>query len=170
MKSKTLSKLKLLDKLKKIIGFERQKGKKVVFTNGCFDLLHIGHIRYLKAAKKLADILIVAINSDSSIKKIKGELRPVYPEKERAEILSAFSFVDYIVIFAESDPIKVVSELKPDVLIKGGDWSIDKVLGKDIVESYGGKVMTIPMIKGYSTTNLIKKIVKLEGYGTRNNQ
>lgn len=156
----TIRKLKSLSELVKEVKKLKKQGKKISFTNGCFDLIHVGHIRYLREAKKLADYLVVAINSDESVKKIKGNGRPITPEQERAELLSGFEFVDYVVIFNELDPIKTIKAIIPDVLVKGGDWSIDKVLGRDIVEKHGGKVVTIPMIKGHSTTDLISSICK----------
>lgn len=156
-------KIKQLNELKEILRDLKKQGKKIVFTNGCFDLIHIGHIYYLKEAKKLGDILIIGINSDESVRRIKGNNRPITSENERAEILSAFRIVDYVIIFPEEDPIKLISELLPDVLVKGGNWAIDKVLGRDIVESRGGKVETIPAIDNKSTTTLISTV--LERYG-----
>ncbi len=141
----------MLNKLKK-------KKKKVVFTNGCFDLLHYGHIQYLKKAKALGDILVVGLNSDSSVKKLKGTGRPLVPEKERAEILSALEFVDYVTIFSEETPANLIRQVKPDILVKGGDYSLDEIVGRDFVQSCGGKVVTIPLVKGKSTTGLIRKI------------
>jgi len=131
----------------------------VVFTNGCFDILHRGHIEYLKKAKTLGDILIVGLNSDSSVRKIKGEKRPIVKQKDRAEILAALSFVDYICIFNEETPEKMIKILIPDVLVKGGDWAKPDIVGKDIVESCGGKVVTVPLVKGKSTKNIIRTIV-----------
>jgi rfaE bifunctional protein nucleotidyltransferase chain/domain len=133
--------------------------KKVVFTNGCFDLLHRGHIEYLKKAKSLGDILIVGLNSDSSVKKIKGKKRPIVNHKDRAEILSALSFVDYVCIFNEETPERMIKKIIPDILVKGGDWAKPDIVGKDIVESSGGKVATIPLVKGKSTKNIIWTIV-----------
>lgn len=153
-----ISKIKNRKELKVILDNLKKEEKKIVFTNGCFDLLHVGHIRYLKEAKKMGDILVVAVNSDESVKKIKGENRPIYSENERAEILSSFEMIDYVVIFNEDNPIKIISELLPDVLVKGGDWSIDKVLGRDIVEKNGGKVVTIPPVENNSTSTILKTI------------
>jgi rfaE bifunctional protein nucleotidyltransferase chain/domain len=133
--------------------------KKVVFTNGCFDILHRGHIGYLKKAKSLGDILIVGLNSDSSVKKIKGKKRPIVNQKDRAEILSALSFVDYVCIFNEETPERMIKKIIPDILVKGGDWAKPDIVGKDIVESSGGKVVTIPLVKGKSTKNIIWTIV-----------
>jgi len=148
---------------KEIIRKEREKGKKIVFTNGCFDLLHAGHIYLLREAKKEGDILIVALNSDSSVRKIKGISRPIYPEKERAEILASLEMVDYVVIFEETTPYQIIKELKPHILVKGGDWRINEVVGRDLVESWGGKVKIVPYLNGFSTTNIVEKIKKTDG-------
>ncbi len=156
----SVHKVKYLSELKGIVNSLKKQGKKVGFTNGCFDLIHIGHIKYLRAAKKLADILIVAINSDKSVRTLKGNKRPLFPQNERAEILSAFEFIDYVVVFDEPDPEKTISELLPDILIKGGDYKIDQIIGRDTVTSHGGKVVTIPEIKGKSTSDIIRKIVR----------
>jgi len=137
-------------------------GKKIVFTNGCFDIIHIGHIDYLKKAKALGDILVVGINSDKSVKNIKGKFRPIINEKERMQILEAFYFVDFVTLFQEDTPYNLIKTIKPDILVKGGDWDIKNIVGRDIVENSGGIVTTIPYLKGYSTSNIIKKI--LENY------
>ncbi|PCI27576.1 MAG: D-glycero-beta-D-manno-heptose 1-phosphate adenylyltransferase [SAR324 cluster bacterium] len=135
------------------------KGKKIVFTNGCFDLLHTGHSRYLKAARAAGDYLVIAVNSDQSVATLKGPKRPIRPLAERMEMLSEFHFVDFVVSFDELDPHNIIGILQPDLLIKGGDWSIDKIIGKDIVEARGGKVFTIPEIPGESTTDIIELIL-----------
>lgn len=135
-----------------------RNNKKVVFTNGCFDVLHVGHTRYLKKASELGDILIVGVNSDSSVKKLKGELRPIVPEKERMELLAALEFVTYVVMFEEDTPYNIINKIKPDIITKGGDYNKQDVVGKDIVESYGGKVEICPFIESKSTTNIINKI------------
>ncbi|MBU0478428.1 D-glycero-beta-D-manno-heptose 1-phosphate adenylyltransferase [bacterium] len=153
-------KVKSLSALKEIIDSFKKQGKKIGFTNGCFDLIHVGHVKYLRAAKKLCDILIVAINSDKSVKGLKGNKRPLFPQDERAEILSAFEFVNYIVIFDELDPEKTISALLPDILVKGGDYKIDQIIGRNTVTSHGGKVITIPEVKGKSTSEIIKKIIR----------
>ena len=153
-------KVKSLSELKVIVDSLKKQRKKIGFTNGCFDLIHVGHIEYLRAAKKLADILIVAINSDRSVKFLKGSKRPLFPQDERAEILSAFEFVDYVVIFDEPDPAKTISTLLPDILIKGGDYKINEIIGRDTVISHGGKVVTIPEINGKSTSEIINKIIR----------
>ncbi len=139
----------------------RKKGKKIAFTNGCFDILHVGHVRYLREAKKTADVLVLALNSDSSVRLIKGEKRPLMNEKERAEILSALEFVDFITIFTELTPLELIDCLKPDILIKGGDWPEEKVVGREEVKKWGGRVAIIPEIEGKSTTNIVEKIKKL---------
>ncbi len=153
--------LKTLEELLSILQEERKKGKKIVFTNGCFDIIHAGHVDYLERAKKLGDILVVGLNSDNSVKRIKGEKRPINPQEQRAKVLSSLKPVDYVVIFEEDTPEKLIRAIKPDVLVKGGDWPIEKIVGKEFVESYGGKVLTIPFTYNVSTTEIIKKIVEL---------
>lgn len=154
-------KIKNLNELKKIVADLKSKGKKIVTTNGIFDILHIGHIRYLQQAKKLGDILIVAINSDSSTKKIKGPKRPLNNESGRAEALAALECVDYVAIFNEENPIKILGIIKPNIHAKGGDYDINRIIEKDAVEKNNGKVILIPKVRGYSTTDLIKKIADL---------
>jgi D-beta-D-heptose 7-phosphate kinase/D-beta-D-heptose 1-phosphate adenosyltransferase len=139
----------------------RKKGKKIAFTNGCFDILHVGHVRYLREAKKTADVLVLALNSDSSVRSIKGEKRPILNENERAELLAALEFVDFITIFEELTPLELINCLKPDILIKGGDWPEEKVVGREEVKKWGGRVAIIPEIEGKSTTNIVEKIKKL---------
>ena len=129
-----------------------------MFTNGCFDILHIGHIRYLQEAKKLGDILIVGLNSDASVKRIKGPERPVNSEQDRAELLCALGCVDYVVIFEEDTPIDLIIKVQPDVLVKGGDYINEYVVGTKEVEARGGELVLIPFVEGRSTTNIIKKI------------
>lgn len=145
-----------LDQLKKHLLLHRSN-QKVVFTNGCFDLLHIGHIRYLQNAKKQGDVLVVALNSDESVKKLKGPQRPVQSENDRAEILAALACVDHTFIFTEDTPERVIKEIRPDVLVKGGDWEISKIVGSEFVQSYGGRVLSLNFVDGKSTTNIIKK-------------
>lgn len=154
-------KIKNIFQLKKIVNTLKSQNKKIIFTNGCFDILHIGHIRYLKAAKKLGDILIVGLNSDKSVKKIKGKKRPIFSQNIRKEMLSSLEFVDYIIIFDELTPIKLIKEIKPTLQVKGGDYDIDKIPEKSAVEEGGGKVVIVPYIKGYSTSEIIKKISDL---------
>lgn len=147
-----------ITKIKKIVNAERKKGKKVVFTNGCFDLIHPGHIHLLKKAKSLGDILIVGLNSDSSTRKIKGEDRPLYSEKDRAFILSELKPVDYVVIFNEETPAKLIEAIKPDILVKGSDWRIKEIVGKDTVKQRGGRVVRVRLLRGFSTTSLLERI------------
>ncbi len=155
---RSIDKIKTRRQLLAIVDKYKKQGKKIAFTNGCFDILHSGHIKYLEAAKNKADILLVAVNTDSSVKKIKGLKRPINKQSDRIKVLSAISCIDYLTFFGEETPLNLIKLLKPDVLIKGGDWDIKKIVGSAVVRSYGGKVITIPYIKGYSTTNLIKKI------------
>ncbi len=145
--------VKIRDKLKK-------EGKKIVFTNGCFDILHRGHVEYLAKAKELGDVLIVGLNSDSSVRQIKGEGRPIVPQEDRAIILSSLYFVDYVVIFEEQTPYELISKIVPDVLVKGNDWSAENVVGKDIVEANGGEVVLIELTPNRSTTSIIKTVLE----------
>lgn len=143
--------------LKSVVGRYRSENRKIVFTNGCFDLLHIGHVTYLEEAKKLADILIVGVNSDSSVAKLKGPSRPLQNENDRARILAALKAVDHTVIFSEETPLELIKAVKPDVLVKGGDWKIEQIVGSDFVMSYGGAVQSLNFVAGKSTTALIEK-------------
>lgn len=144
---------------KEIISLKRNR-KKIVFTNGCFDLLHYGHVQYLQEAKEKGDILIVAINSDSSIKKIKGPKRPIIQEKDRLATIAALASVDYVVKFSTDTPLSLIKMFKPDILIKGSDWNKDAIVGADFVKGYGAKVMTVKLLPGRSTTKIIEKISK----------
>ena len=154
MKSlKNLKELKVIRKKLKV------ENKKVVFTNGCFDLVHAGHIDYLTKAKKMGDVLIIGLNSDSSGKRIKGDKRPILKEAERIFILSSLKPVDYIIVFNEDTPEKLIKELIPDILVKGADWALDNIVGKDIVLNNGGKVKTIKFVNRQSTSKIIKTIV-----------
>jgi D-glycero-beta-D-manno-heptose 1-phosphate adenylyltransferase len=140
---------------------KRTAGQRVVFTNGCFDLMHVGHTRYLQAARNLGDLLVVGVNTDRSLHALnKGSDRPIVPERQRAEVLAALACVDYVVLFDEPDPGRLISEIQPDVLVKGGDWSPDKIIGRETVEARGGVVTTIPLVPGVSTTALVEKIRK----------
>jgi D-beta-D-heptose 7-phosphate kinase/D-beta-D-heptose 1-phosphate adenosyltransferase len=136
----------------------QRRGKKVVFTNGCFDLLHVGHTRYLRRAREAGDFLVVGLNSDLSVRKIKGPGRPILPGGERAELLAALASVDAVVIFTEPTPIRLIELIRPDVLVKGADWPADQIVGGDLVRSYGGRVRRIPLARGKSTSAIIKKI------------
>jgi len=151
-------KIKTLGRLLKALSNQRPR-KKVVFTNGCFDILHYGHIKYLKSARSRGDILVVGLNSDASVKKLKGDKRPINTQKERAEILAALESVDHVVIFSQDTPYKLIKSLKPDVLVKGGDWKKEKIVGADIVLANGGKCLSLPYVKDRSTTNTIKKLI-----------
>jgi rfaE bifunctional protein nucleotidyltransferase chain/domain len=135
--------------------------KKVVFTNGCFDLIHAGHCHYLERASSLGDILIVGLNSDSSVRRIKGEKRPLIPQEQRAKVLSSLRPVDYVVIFEEDTPLRLIERIRPDVLVKGGDWEIEKIVGREIVESYGGRVVTVPFEYDVSTSKIIERVIEL---------
>jgi D-glycero-beta-D-manno-heptose 1-phosphate adenylyltransferase len=139
-------------------GREKRNGRRVVFTNGCFDLLHPGHIRGFEMARQLGDALIVGLNSDSSVRQLKGPTRPVIPEQERAEILSTLEAVDAVIIFNELTPRELISRLVPDILVKGGDWPGDQIVGREEVEAAGGRVVSIPFVPGYSTTTILQKI------------
>jgi D-glycero-beta-D-manno-heptose 1-phosphate adenylyltransferase len=141
----------------------REAGKKLVFTNGCFDILHVGHVRYLNQARSLGDALVVAINIDRSVREIKGNSRPIVTERERAEVLAALACVDWVFIFDDPTPKQVIDAIVPDVLVKGADWNIGEIVGRDTVEKAGGIVLSVPLVEGSSTTDIIKKV--LERFG-----
>jgi len=151
--------------LKKRIAALKREGKRVVFTNGCFDILHIGHVQYLKQAKELGDILVLALNSDSSVRSLKGPLRPVVPQGERAYIMASLDMVDYVTIFDEQTPLDLIEYIEPDILVKGGDWSKETVVGRESVEKRGGEVVIIPQFNetgadlSASTTSVIERII-----------
>ena len=151
-------KLKSLEELKSIALQAKARGQKIVFTNGCFDILHRGHLHVLREAKALGDLLIVAVNSDGSVKRLKGPSRPVISEVGRSELIAALEMVDYVTLFDETDPRRLIEEIQPDILAKGGDWRRDQVVGADIVERSGGKVAVIPYLKGFSTTEIIERV------------
>lgn len=155
-----MSNIKNINELAEIRKELKLQNKKVVFTNGVFDILHAGHVDYLTKAKTKGDILIVAVNSDSSVKKIKGELRPIVPQNERAFIISSLKPVDYVVIFDDETPYEIIKKIIPDVLVKGADWTVENIVGRDIVEVNGGKVETIEFINDSSTTNIIKTVLE----------
>jgi D-beta-D-heptose 7-phosphate kinase/D-beta-D-heptose 1-phosphate adenosyltransferase len=138
----------------------RKSGRKIVFTNGCFDILHVGHVRYLAAAKAAGHILVVGLNSDESVKLIKGPKRPIVNQHQRAEVLASLQSVDYVTLFDEPDPLKLITALRPDVLIKGADWEADEIVGADVVTADGGKVMRIEMVPDASTSSIIQRIVE----------
>jgi len=137
----------------------RQAGRRVVFTNGCFDLLHPGHVRYLQQARALGDALIVALNSDRGVRELKGPTRPILREQERAEVIAALACVDYVLIFDEPTPQRVIATLLPDVLVKGGDWSVENIVGREEVEAADGQVLSLPFVDGVSTSDIIARII-----------
>ena len=147
------------DQLVPLLRAERTRGKRIVFTNGCFDLMHVGHTRYLQAAKDLGDLLVVGVNGDASVRTLnKAPDRPIVSESQRAEVVAALGSVDYVVLFDEPDPHSLIAALQPDVLVKGGDWTVERIIGRDIVEARGGVVRTIPLVPGVSTTSIIQRI------------
>jgi D-beta-D-heptose 7-phosphate kinase/D-beta-D-heptose 1-phosphate adenosyltransferase len=158
-----MDKVKTFSQIKEIVNSLKAQGKKIVFTNGCFDIVHAGHVDYLKKARQLGDVLIVGLNSDSSVQSIKGEKRPINNQDDRATILSAFYFVDYVVIFEQNTPYELINVIKPDILVKGSDWHKKTIVGSDIVGKIGGKVILIEYLEGKSTTTIIEKILKIYG-------
>jgi D-beta-D-heptose 7-phosphate kinase/D-beta-D-heptose 1-phosphate adenosyltransferase len=152
-----------LEDLSRELAPARRGRAKVVFTNGCFDLLHVGHVRYLREARRMGDILVVGVNTDASVRRLKGPSRPVQPEQDRAEILAGLACVDHVVLFGEDTPLAVIERLRPDVLVKGGDWPVEAIVGREVVEASGGKVATIPYVEGMSTSALIERIRKAAG-------
>ncbi len=146
------------DEIEKLLSPLKKQGQKIVFTNGCFDLLHVGHTRYLKQAKSLGDFLVVGVNSDASVKKLKGPTRPLQNEKDRAEILSSLLAVDFVLIFNEETPLNLIQTVKPDILTKGGDWKVNQIVGADFVMSYGGQVQSLQFVEDRSTTKIIEKM------------
>ncbi len=147
-------------RLEKIVRRLQSGGKRVVFTNGCFDLLHYGHVAYLEKARAKGDVLVVGLNSDASVRRLKGPKRPLVSQRHRAYVMAGLACVDYVVVFGQDTPYALISRLKPDVLVKGGDWKPKDIVGADVVERSGGKVSSIRFEKGFSTTALIEKIVK----------
>jgi len=154
------AKYKSVDDLSAMSAQARKAGRVVVFTNGCFDLVHRGHIHLLRQAKALGDILIVGLNSDISVKTIKGPDRPIMPEADRIELIAALEMVDYVVVYSEPDPYHIIAAIKPNVLVKGGDWSADEIVGADVVEQNGGRVAVVPYLPEFSTTQIIERIRK----------
>ena len=153
-----MNKIKSWEELAQICEKARQQRKKIVFTNGCFDILHEGHLLVLQKAKQLGDILIVGLNSDSSVKKLKGSSRPINPEQKRAQNLAAFDFVDYVALFEQDTPLELIKIIKPDFLVKGGDYANKNCVGSHFVESLGGKTVIVPLVEGISTTKIIEKL------------
>ncbi len=145
----------------------RESGKKVVFTNGCFDILHVGHLRYLKQARQLGDLLVVGVNSDSSVRQLKGATRPIVPEAERCEMLLGLGVVDFVCLFEEETPLNLIKAVRPDFLVKGGDWSVDQIVGSDFVASYGGETRSLPFVEGKSSTNIVEKILASVNGGSK---
>jgi rfaE bifunctional protein nucleotidyltransferase chain/domain len=139
----------------------RAEGRQVVFTNGCFDLLHPGHVGYLAAARALGDALVVALNSDASVQRLKGAGRPILKQNERAEVMAALAAVDYVTVFDEDTPRQLIAALLPDVLVKGGDWAIEEIVGREAVEAAGGRVLALPYLEGCSTTDIIERIRRI---------
>lgn len=159
MESRIKTRPEMVDIVRKL----RTQGKQIVFTNGCFDLLHVGHLHSFREAKRQGDVLIVGLNSDTSVRALKGQGRPFVPETQRAEMLAALRDVDYVVIFPELDPLSIVTDLLPDVLVKGEDWAEGAVVGQDVVEAHGGKVVRVPLVNGASTTNMLQRITASSG-------
>ena len=153
-------KIKTLDEIVRLRPGIRKSGKKLVFTNGCFDILHVGHVRYLNHARSLGDLLVVAVNSDRSVREIKGDSRPIVAEQERAEVLAALACVDFVFIFDDPTPKQVIDAIVPDVLVKGADWNITEIVGRDTVEKAGGMVINVPLVEGSSTTDIIQKVLE----------
>ncbi|MBK5276879.1 MAG: bifunctional D-glycero-beta-D-manno-heptose-7-phosphate kinase/D-glycero-beta-D-manno-heptose 1-phosphate adenylyltransferase HldE [Desulfuromonadales bacterium] len=154
------TKIKNRDVLTAVITAEKARGKRIVFTNGCFDLLHAGHVKYLQKARSLGDLLVLGLNSDASVRRLKGDKRPLIGEEERAHILAALDCIDYVVLFDEDTPLELIKALKPHILAKGGDYTADGVVGKDVVEAYGGRVELVSFVDGKSTTNIIERILE----------
>jgi len=146
--------------LKRRLARLRSSGKRTVFTNGCFDLIHPGHVRYLRAAKRLGDVLVVALNTDDSVRRLKGQGRPLVPERDRCEVVAALEMVDYVTTFDDDTPYAVIKDLQPDVLVKGGDWEPDRIVGAEVVRARGGTVRSLPYARGYSTTALVRRVQK----------
>jgi rfaE bifunctional protein nucleotidyltransferase chain/domain len=142
---------------RQLVALHRQ-GKRIVFTNGCFDLIHPGHVRYLRAAKRLGDVLVVGLNSDASVRRLKGPGRPLVPQRDRCEVMAALEMVDFVTVFDEDTPYELIRRVQPDVLVKGGDWTPDKIVGADLVRARGGAVRSLRFAKGYSTTRLVEGI------------
>lgn len=156
------AKIKRRSELKKIINDLQSQGKTVVFTNGCFDIMHVGHVRYLEEARALGDCLVVAVNTDESVRGRKGDCRPIVSQFERAEVVAALACVDHVTLFSEDTPCEVLDELRPDIDVKGGDYTLAQMPEAKVVQAYGGKVVLVQMVEGYSTTRIVKRIAQLE--------
>ncbi|MBA4394734.1 MAG: D-glycero-beta-D-manno-heptose 1-phosphate adenylyltransferase [Desulfobacca sp.] len=159
MKNKIISR----SQINQVVSDLKKQGQKIVFTNGCFDLLHVGHVRYLQEAASLGDCLMVGLNNDRSVGEIKGPRRPLVSEDQRAEVLAALACVGYIVLFDEPDPFKLIESIKPDILVKGADWSLDTIIGADLVQSYGGEVRRVALVPLISTSDIIQRIISRYG-------
>ncbi|SFG65277.1 D-glycero-beta-D-manno-heptose 1-phosphate adenylyltransferase [Pontibacter chinhatensis] len=151
-------KIYTLPQLLKQVQAWREQGQKIVFTNGCFDLLHLGHVDYLEKAKQLGDKLVLGLNTDASISRIKGPSRPLQDEMSRARVMASLLFIDAVVHFDEDTPLKLIEAVQPDILVKGDDYAVEQIVGHEVVQARGGSVMTVPLVKGYSTTNIVRKI------------
>jgi rfaE bifunctional protein nucleotidyltransferase chain/domain len=158
-----MDKILTWEALKREVERLQSEGKKVSFTNGCFDILHVGHVQYLREARKAGDLLILGLNSDASVRAIKGEKRPLVPQGERAEVVASLEMIDYVTLFDEPTPLALIEYLRPDLLVKGGDWKEESVVGRDAVRSWGGRVVIVPMTEGVSTTNIVEKILRIYG-------
>lgn len=152
------SKIVGFSEIRELVSMWKSEGKRIVFTNGCFDVLHFGHISYLAEAKELGDKLVIGLNSDASVKRLKGETRPINGQMERATLLAALSFVDAVVVFDEDTPEKLIKEVRPDCLVKGGDYTFETIVGAEFVSSYGGNVITIPLVENFSSSLIIKRL------------
>ncbi|HEY2386674.1 MAG TPA: D-glycero-beta-D-manno-heptose 1-phosphate adenylyltransferase [Candidatus Binatia bacterium] len=148
------------EQLTALVADAHRAGRRVVFTNGCFDLLHVGHVRYLAAARDAGDLLVVGLNDDASVRRLKGPSRPLVAEQARAEVIAALAAVDYATLFGEDTPYALIAAVQPDVLVKGADWAADQVVGRDVVEARGGRVILIPVVEGFSTTTLVERLRK----------
>jgi len=157
------TKILALPELQKVVSRLRGQGKKVVFTNGCFDILHVGHIQLLQQARARGDVLIVGLNDDASVRGLKGDQRPLIGQADRAHVLAALDAVDFVILFAEPTPMPLIETIRPDVLVKGGDYALDDVVGRGLVESYGGRVELVPIVEGFSTSDIVRRIVERHG-------
>ena len=160
-----MNKIVTWEVLKDQVERARGEGKKISFTNGCFDILHVGHVQYLREARKTGNLLILGLNSDASVRAIKGEKRPLVPQGERAEVIASLDVVDYVTLFDDPTPLRLIEYLRPDVLVKGGDWKEESVVGGNAVKSRGGRIVIVPLTEGASTTNIIEKVLRVYGKG-----
>jgi D-beta-D-heptose 7-phosphate kinase / D-beta-D-heptose 1-phosphate adenosyltransferase len=158
-----IQKLKTLEQIVAMREGFKARRQKLVFSNGCFDILHVGHVRYLNEARALGDALVVALNSDASVRTIKGDSRPIVPETERAEVLAALACVDYVFLFDDPTPQRIIEAIVPDILVKGADWSPSAIVGRSVVEAAGGRVCNIPLVGGFSTSDIISKVLQRFG-------